>query len=36
MLYVNSNTHARAKVSVLYIYVYDHIIFLQFIIIKRI
>ena len=36
IMYVDSNTYSHAKVSVLYIYVNYHVIFLQFIIIKRI
>ena len=36
MLSVYANTYAHSKVSVFYIYVNYHVIFLQFIIIKRI
>ena len=34
MLSVDANTYAHAKVSVLYIYVNYHVIFLQFVILK--
>ena len=36
MISVDAKTYANTKVSVLYIYVNYHVIFLQFIIIKRI
>ena len=36
MLYVDAKTYVHAKVSVLYIYVNYHVIFLQFIILKGI